>query len=220
MKNIWKAGIFGVVVGDTLGCPVQFESREKVATHPVTGMRGQGTFNLPAGSWTDDSSLTLALLDSIGRTGKMDLKDIMGNFVEWLEHGAFTPYGYSYDIGFGTEQAIQSYMKSGNPFTCGGTASSNNGNGSLNITVKNSTDVNEYGIHASLYPNPTNGNVTIEADGMQRITVVNELGQVVYDAEVNDNTAILNMSQFGAGVFMVRIYAENGMSVKRVNVVR
>ena len=52
-------------------------SREKVATHPVTGMRGQGTFNLPAGSWTDDSSLTLALLDSIGRTGKMDLKDIM-----------------------------------------------------------------------------------------------------------------------------------------------
>jgi len=131
MKNIWKEGIFGVVVGDALGCPVQFESREKVARHPVTGMRGQGTFNLPAGSWTDDSSLTLALLDSIGRTGKMDLKDIMGNFVEWLEHGAFTPYGYSYDIGFGTEQAIQSYMKSGNPFTCGGTASSNNGNGSL-----------------------------------------------------------------------------------------
>ena len=131
MKNIWKEGVFGVVIGDALGCPVQFESRERVATHPVTGMRGQGTFNLPAGSWTDDSSLTLALLDSIGRTGKMDLKDIMGNFVEWLEHGAFTPYGYSYDIGFGTECAIQSYMKSVNPFTCGGTASSNNGNGSL-----------------------------------------------------------------------------------------
>ena len=131
MKNIWKEGIFGVVVGDALGCPVQFESREKVAGHPVTGMRGQGTFNLPAGSWTDDSSLTLALLDSIGRTGKMDLKDIMSNFVEWLEHGAFTPYGYSYDIGFGTECAIQSYMKSGNPFECGGRLSSNNGNGSL-----------------------------------------------------------------------------------------
>ena len=131
MKNIWKEGVFGVVVGDALGCPVQFESRERVAKHPVTGMRGQGTFNLPAGSWTDDSSLTLALLDSICRTGKMDLKDIMGNFVEWLEHGAFTPYGYSFDIGFGTEQAIQSYMKSGDPFTCGGTAVSNNGNGSL-----------------------------------------------------------------------------------------
>ena len=131
MKNIWREGVFGVVVGDALGCPVQFESRARVAKHPVTVMRGQGTFNLPAGSWTDDSSLTLALLDSICRTGKMDLKDIMGNFVEWLEHGAFTPYGYSFDIGFGTEQAIQSYMKSGDPFTCGGTAVSNNGNGSL-----------------------------------------------------------------------------------------
>ena len=91
---------------------------------------------------------------------------------------------------------------------------------SMTINVKNSTDVNEFGIHASLYPNPTNGNVTIEADGMQRLTVVNELGQVVYDAEVNDSTTILNMSQFGTGVFMVRIYAENGMSVKRVTVVR
>lgn len=131
MKDIWKAGIFGVVTGDALGCPVQFESREEVAEHPVTGMRGHGTFNLPAGSWTDDSSLTLALLDSICRTGKMDLKDIMGNFAEWLENGAFTPYGYAYDIGFGTEQAIESYEESGNPFECGGRLPSNNGNGSL-----------------------------------------------------------------------------------------
>ena len=96
----------------------------------------------------------------------------------------------------------------------------NNGVATYNITVKNSTDVNEFGIKASLYPNPTNGNVTIEAEDMQRLTVVNELGQVVYDTEVNDNTTILNMSQFGTGVFMIRIYAENGMSVKRVNVIR
>lgn len=131
MRNIWKDGIFGVVVGDALGCPVQFESREKVATHPVTGMRGYGSFNLPAGSWTDDSSLTLALLSSIADTGIMNLKHIMDNFVEWLEHGAFTPYGYSYDIGFGTESAINTYERSGDPLTCGGTSEQNNGNGSL-----------------------------------------------------------------------------------------
>ena len=131
MRNIWRDGIFGVVVGDALGCPVQFESREKVAEHPVTGMRGNGTFNLPAGSWTDDSSLTLALLSSIADTGKMNLKHIMDNFTDWLEHGAFTPYGYAYDIGFGTESAILNYERSGNPFTCGGTSEQNNGNGSL-----------------------------------------------------------------------------------------
>ena len=131
MKNIWKEGIFGVVVGDALGCPVQFENREEVAEHPVTGMRGQGTFNLPAGSWTDDSSLTLALLDSICRTGKIDLKDIMGNFVDWLDNGAFTPYGYSYDIGHGTMKAITAYKHRNNPHQCGGRDEWNNGNGSL-----------------------------------------------------------------------------------------
>jgi hypothetical protein len=80
--------------------------------------------------------------------------------------------------------------------------------------------VNEYGVKANLYPNPTNGNVTIEAEGMQRLTVVNELGQVVYDAEVSSDTETLNMSPFGAGVYMIRIYTENGMGIKRVSVIR
>ena len=96
----------------------------------------------------------------------------------------------------------------------------NNGEGTLNILVKNSTDVNEFSVKASLYPNPTNGNVTIEAEGLQRLTVVNELGQVVYDAEVSSDNETLNMSQFGVGVFMIRIYTENGMGVKRVSVIR
>ena len=96
----------------------------------------------------------------------------------------------------------------------------NNGEGTLDILVKNSTDVNEHNLNAAIYPNPTDGNVTVEAEGMQRLTVVNELGQVVYDAEVNGGETVLNMSQFGTGVFMVRIYAENGMGVKRVTVIR
>ena len=131
MKDIWKEGIFGVVTGDALGCPVQFEDRETVAKHPVTGMRGEGAFNLPAGSWTDDSSLTLALLDSICETGTLDLGHIMGNFVAWLEEGKFTPYGYAYDIGFGTESAIEDYERNPDPALCGGRKVTNNGNGSL-----------------------------------------------------------------------------------------
>ena len=131
MRNIWKDGIFGVVTGDALGCPVQFEERSRVAEHPITGMRGYGTFDLPAGSWTDDSSLTLALLDSICETGTLDLKDIMENFTAWLKGGEFTPYGYSYDIGFGTMKAIEDYQLVQDPYLCGGRDESNNGNGSL-----------------------------------------------------------------------------------------
>ena len=131
MNKYWKDGIMGVVIGDALGCPVQFESRKEVARHPVTGMRGYGTFNLPAGSWTDDSSLTLALLDSIRQQGSVDYRDIMDNFVMWLKDGAFTPYGYSYDIGGRTDQSIRHYMRHRDPFKCGGSSEYDNGNGSL-----------------------------------------------------------------------------------------
>ena len=130
-KNIWRNGIMGVVVGDALGCPVQFESRKEVARQPITGMRGYGTFHLPEGSWTDDSSLTIALLESIRRVGKIDLDDIMGNFMKWLYDGEFTPYGKSFDIGRGTMQAIDRYRKNRNAAKCGGDDERNNGNGSL-----------------------------------------------------------------------------------------
>ena len=129
--NIWLNGIMGVVVGDALGCPVQFESRKEVSRHPVTDMRGYGTFNLPEGSWTDDSSLTIALLESIRRIGKIDLDDIMENFMNWLYNGDFTPYGQSYDIGRGTMQAIDRYSRNRNAKKCGGGEEWNNGNGSL-----------------------------------------------------------------------------------------
>ena len=131
MQNIWKSGIMGVVVGDALGCPVQFESREEVAKHPVAGMRGYGTFSLPEGSWTDDSSLTIALLESIVRKKEIDLDDVMNNFMKWLFEGEFTPYGQAYDIGGGTMKAIHKYKEERDAFSCGGADEYSNGNGSL-----------------------------------------------------------------------------------------
>lgn len=131
MKNMWANGVLGVVVGDALGCPVQFESRKEVSYHPVKDMRGYGTFNLPEGTWTDDSSLTLALLDSLNKKNGVDLIDIMDNFVDWLEGGKFTPFGYSFDIGGGTMNAIKAYEHGRNTEECGGRDEWNNGNGSL-----------------------------------------------------------------------------------------
>lgn len=94
-KNNMRNAVLGVVSGDALGCPVQFESRSEVAGHPVVNMRGYGTFNLPAGSWTDDSSLTLALLASLKEKNAVDLNDIAERFCDWLYNGAYTPFGYS-----------------------------------------------------------------------------------------------------------------------------
>ena len=52
-------GLWGAIIGDALGVPVEFMNREQVRRNPITGMRGYGTFNLPPGSWSDDSSLIL-----------------------------------------------------------------------------------------------------------------------------------------------------------------
>ena len=89
------------------------------------------------------------------------------------------------------------------------------------VTVEvNVTDVNEAEVPARIYPNPTRNTVTIEAQAMNRITVVNALGQVVYDAAVNADMTQLNLGQYNAGVYMVRINTESGVSVKRVTVVK
>ena len=129
--GIFEKGVLGVVVGDALGCPVQFESRNEVKNHPITGMRGYGTFNLPEGSWTDDSSLTLALLDSLIMKNGVDLSHVMKNFSNWLLNGEFTPYGYAYDIGGATEASIITYIRTHDVNTCGRRGENSNGNGSL-----------------------------------------------------------------------------------------
>ena len=72
----------------------------------------------------------------------------------------------------------------------------------------------------ALYPNPTHGLVKIEAAGMRHITVVSVLGQVVYDTELSADEYELNMAQWNAGVYVVRIATENGVSTQRVTVVR
>ena len=91
---------------------------------------------------------------------------------------------------------------------------------SMTINVKNSTNVNEYGINAKVYPNPTNGIVNIEAEDLQRLTVMNTLGQILYDRKVGADNAQINMTQFGTGTYLIRIYTENGTTVKRINVIQ
>ena len=91
---------------------------------------------------------------------------------------------------------------------------------SMTINVKNSTDVDEYGFKAKIYPNPTNGIVTIEAESLQRLTVVNVLGQIMYDHETEGDYAQIEMSQFGTGTYLIRIQTGNGVAMKRINVIR
>ena len=81
-------------------------------------------------------------------------------------------------------------------------------------------DVNESEIVNAIYPNPTSGNITIKANGMMRVSVVNALGQMVYNAEVDADELVLNMGQYNAGMYLVNIVTVNGSTVKRVVVTK
>ena len=130
MKEAIYGGIIGLCVGDALGLPVQFNKREKLKQKPVIDMIGNGTYNLPAGTWSDDSSMTLCLMDSL--SNGLDYDDIMRKFQAWLVDGEYTPYGKSFDVGTTTLQSILLSIKRGSNITqCGGTGEYSNGNGSL-----------------------------------------------------------------------------------------
>ncbi|MBW3524863.1 ADP-ribosylglycohydrolase family protein [Chryseobacterium sp. NKUCC03_KSP] len=129
MENIVKAGIFGVCIGDALGVPVEFRSRDQLKRSPVTTMRAFGTHRQPAGTWSDDSSLMLCLADSLCK--RYDLEDIALKFLQWYNAEVWTPHGSVFDIGIATSQAIHRISKGTSPTLCGGTSEFDNGNGSL-----------------------------------------------------------------------------------------
>jgi len=86
------------------------------------------------------------------------------------------------------------------------------------IFVTNTNELNA--AEARMFPNPATNNVTIEAAGMNRITVINAVGQLVYDAEINNVRTQFNVASFEAGVYVVRINTENGIATKRLTIVR
>lgn len=119
----------GLCVADALGVPVEFNSREKLKSNPVTDMRAYGTHNQPIGTWSDDTSMTLCLLDSL--SDGLDYKDIMDKFKFWITEGKYTPHGEVFDVGIATRQAISRYMTGVEPLKCGGVGEHDNGNGSI-----------------------------------------------------------------------------------------
>lgn len=121
--------ILGVAVGDALGVPVEFKKR---STFHVTGMQGYGTHHQPPGTWSDDTSLTLALADNLLADGdRPDLECIAWGFTEWYDKAAYTPYGKVFDVGNATAAAIKRLKKGVAPEKAGGADERDNGNGSL-----------------------------------------------------------------------------------------
>ncbi len=129
MDDKLLGGILGLIVGDALGVPVEFMSREDLRQNPVSEMREFGTFNQPKGTWSDDSTMTLCLMDSL--SNGLNYDDICIKFLSWIEDGYMTPHGEAFDIGITTRNSLYNYSKGIPPLECGGDDEYDNGNGSL-----------------------------------------------------------------------------------------
>ncbi|MFK7031457.1 ADP-ribosylglycohydrolase family protein [Flavobacterium oreochromis] len=123
------SALFGVAVGDALGVPVEFKDRNELARFPVQGMKEYGSHGQPAGTWSDDSSLTFCLADSL--CDGYNTNQLAQYFVNWAKGQIWTPRGRVFDIGIATSNAIYRISQGIDPILCGGFNIEDNGNGSL-----------------------------------------------------------------------------------------
>ena len=113
--------VFGLAIGDALGVPYEFKNR---GAFECTEMTGYGTHGQPAGTWSDDTSMTIATAKSIkDNGGKIVPVDIRDNFVTWADDEGFNANGVGFDMGSATWVALST----GEPQT----GERSNGNGSL-----------------------------------------------------------------------------------------
>lgn len=129
-KAVIRECILGHAVADAMGVPVEFCTREELRETPLTEMRGNGTYNVPAGSWSDDTSMTVAALDAIAE--ELNYDRVMQNFCEWRYHNAYTPDHDTFDCGITINTALYRYQyEKTDAMQCGLTEENSIGNGSL-----------------------------------------------------------------------------------------
>lgn len=116
--------LYGVAIGDAFGLPYEDISRFEMNLKPANPhMIGGGVNRQEAGTWSDDTSLSLALASSIADLGEYNKADVTDEFDNWLNSNAYTCAGEVFDVGNTTRAAINNGY--------GNTADYCNGNGSL-----------------------------------------------------------------------------------------
>jgi len=112
--NRKKGCFYGIPIGDALGAPVE---KKKAGTfEPITYYRDglPRTWNKQgskAGEWTDDTSMCLALADSLGDGHSS--KDQLDKYVDWYKNGKYTPTNECFGMGRTTRQALDDYIRTG-----------------------------------------------------------------------------------------------------------
>lgn len=104
-----RGGLFGLAIGDALGATLEFMSRKEVqATYGVhQEITGGGWLGLTAGTWTDDTEMTLLVAEGILAAPEAPVEEIGKRFVSWYD-------SKPKDIGQTNKLAIGNYKETGN----------------------------------------------------------------------------------------------------------
>jgi ADP-ribosylglycohydrolase len=127
-KDRRRGALIGLGVGDSLGSVVEFMAPGTF--EPVTGYRSGGPHRLNPGEFTDDTSLALALADSIAKVG-WDLNDQAERYVQWMKNGKYSVNGRCFDIGITTSRALHTFIEGRDATQSGSRSESASGNGSI-----------------------------------------------------------------------------------------
>ncbi len=123
-----RGTLLGLAIGDALGAAVEF--MPPGSFEPVTGYRAGGPHGLAPGEWTDDTSMALALADSIGTVG-WDLRDQARRYVAWWQEGQYSVNGRCFDIGITTQRALSRFQQTKDAMTSADSSERASGNGSI-----------------------------------------------------------------------------------------
>jgi ADP-ribosyl-[dinitrogen reductase] hydrolase len=127
--------LLGFAVGDALGTPVEYETRESLGKNPVKGMLGNKFRNQPPGTWSDTSSLVFCTCESL--CNGYDLEDIAVQYSNWKNNRFWTPRRRVFTMDIQIEKAIERidrFIEMGiriKPYSSEGVNEKQNGNGSL-----------------------------------------------------------------------------------------
>ncbi len=120
--------LVGLAVGDAVGTTLEFKVRDTYQS--LVTMIGGGPFDLKPGQFTDDTSMALALADSLLIDPELNAADLMTRFVAWRDHGEYSCVGHCFDIGNTVDRALDRWLHTGDP-VAGSTDPNTAGNGSL-----------------------------------------------------------------------------------------
>ena len=135
--------------------------------------------------------------------------------------GESTVGTYFDEVAAGTYYYQVTAVYSANGEECESAPATAYGNESQDYVVVEVTAIDENGVNGMMvYPNPTKGALNIMAEGIMNVTITNALGQVMYDSSVATDNVVVDMAQYEAGVYMVRITTEAGVAVERITVVK